>query len=251
MGIMDMFRSAPQQQPSPLDSKTGPGIEPNGVIPANTNVEDLNKKISTEPPKSPMAEFHDLFKNVPVDPNNPPKKSALDFDLDPQKMMDAAGKVDFTSILPAELLAKIKAGGDDAVAANILAMNLIAQKTYGQSAVAAAAITKEALKAARSEFASEIPAMLKALNLDAGLRDKNPLFEDPAVAPILEGLKSKILEKHPDATPQQLQTMAEGYVEKFAASFGKKPAVPKGKVGSRQTGEPDDDWETFLTPPTQ
>jgi len=250
MGIMDMFRSAPVQQSSPVQGKTGPGTDANGVVPPNTELPDPNKNPDGSP-KSPMAEFHDLFKLPVVDEKNPPKKSALDFDLDPQKMMEAAGKVDFASVLPAELMAKIKAGGEEAVAANILAMNLIAQKTYGQSAVAAAAITKEALKAARSEFASEIPAMLKALNLDAGLRDKNPLFEDPAVAPIIEGLKANILEKHPDATPQQLQQMAEKYVEKFAESFGKKPPASKTKSGPKQTGEADDDWESFLTPPTQ
>jgi hypothetical protein len=250
MGIMDIFRSAPAPQPGPLTAKTTPQTDANGVVPPNTDINDPNKNNAPADGgnKSPMAEFHDLFKVPVVDPKNPPKRSALDFDIDPQKMMEAAGKVDFASAIPAELLAKIKAGGEDAVTANILAMNIIAQKTYGQAAVAAAAITKESMKAARAEFASEIPAMLKALNLDAGLRDKNPLFEDPAVAPIIEGLKANILEKHPNATPQQLQSMAENYVEKFANSFSKKPTAPKGKTGSRQAGEPDDDWETFLTP---
>lgn len=237
---MQMIFGQKQTPQSPTDGKTGPGTEPNGVVPPETPPEP-------KPPESPMVEFHSLFKNEPPDPNKPTKTSALDFEIDPQKMMEAAGKVDFKSAIPAELLAKIQAGGEDAVAANLMAMNIIAQKAYGQSAVAAAAITKETLKQARQEFVSEIPAMLKALNLDSGLRDKNPLFEDPAVVPILDGLKTKLLDKHPDATPQQLQSMAEKYVEKFASAFGKKPAAPS--KGSKQAGGGDDDWEAFLNSP--
>lgn len=240
MSIMQaIFGPRPTPAVAPTDGLANPQVDNNGVVPPGTEVTKDDKN----PNPSPMAEFHELWKDVPVDPNAPPKKSALDFDIDPQKMMEAAGRVDFTSALSAELLQKLKAGGDDAVAASLVAMNTIAQKTYGQSAVAASAITKEMMKAARAEFAAEIPGMLKALNLDAGLRDKNPLFEDAAVAPIMEGLKTKMLEKHPTATPAQLQAMAEKYVEKFASSFTKKPASAPGT--KKQTGTPEDDWEDF------
>jgi hypothetical protein len=243
--VMDMFRGGtPMGNPNdpninkPGETHESPGTAPNGVVPPNQEGE------IKPTPASPMAEFEKLWETPPVDPNNPPNKSALDFEVNPKLMMEAAGKVDFASALPPEILAKIQAGGEDGVRASIMAMNLIAQKTYGQSAMATAAIVKEAVKAARNEFREEIPALLKAQNLNSALRDDNPLFSNPAVEPIMAGLKDQLLTKYPDATPAQLTQMAKKYVTKFAESFApqQKPAS-KGKL----SGDQDDDWEDFLT----
>lgn len=243
--VMDMFRGGtPLGNPNdpnvnkPGETHESPGTAPNGVVPPQ------KEEPKKEEPTSPMAEFEKLWDNDPEDPNNAPQKSALDFEVDPKLMMEAAGKVDFSSALPPEILQKIAAGGEDGVKASIMAMNIIAQKTYGQSAMATAAIVKEAVKAARNEFRDEIPALLKAQNLNSALRDDNPLFSNPAVEPIMSGLKDQLLVKYPNATPAQLTQMAKKYVTKFAESFSEKPKpATKGKLSGGQ----EDDWEDFLT----
>jgi hypothetical protein len=243
--VMDMFRGGtPMGNPNdpninkPGETFESPNTAPNGVVPPQ------NEEKKVQEPTSPMAEFEKLWENPVEDPNKPTQKSALDFEVDPKLMMEAAGKVDFASAIPTDLMQKISAGGEDGVRASIMAMNIIAQKTYGQSAMATAAIVKEAVKAARNEFRDEIPALLKAQNLNSALQDDNPLFSNPAVVPIMSGLKDQLLIKYPTATPAQLTEMAKKYVTKFAESFApKQKTTPKGKLA----GGEEDDWEDFLT----
>jgi hypothetical protein len=251
--IMDMFRGGtPAGNPNdpninkPGDTHVSDRTDVNGVVPPQPNTDPTKDQNKNPADQTPMAEFKDLWNDDPNKEKSDPSKSVMDFTVDPQKMMEAAAKVDFASAIPPEILQKIQAGGEEGVRASIAAMNVIAQRTYGQGAMATTAIVQEAVKAARAEMAAQIPALIRAQTLSNNLADDNPLFANPAVVPILDGLKDRFLVKYPDATPAQLTDMAKNYLSKFADSLAPKPAKTSGNK-SKTAGLPEDDWESFLT----
>jgi len=271
--IMDIFRGAPvnpQQTGGPQNSGN-PNTAPNGVVPpmdqnndpnaqnnpqsnpqgnqnnpqGNSNQADPNKKTT------PLDQFEKLWEPVKVDPNAS-GNTALDFNnIDPQKMMEAARKVDFSAILTPETQAAIGKGGEDGVKATIQAMNQVAQLVYGQSAMATTKIVGAAVETARNQFAAQIPDLVRAAALQNNLVKSNPVFQNPALAPIVEGLKSQFITKFPNATPDQLTTMAQEYFMGVAQAFPQLKVDPTKttKPVKNMTGKGEEDWGAFFDVP--
>lgn len=264
--IMDIFRGSPvnpQQQGGP--GPQGNNTDKNGVVPPNggpngdpQNPQNQNQNNdpnnqNQDPNKqkaAPLDEFKTLWEPVKADPNNP--DTGLDFNnIDPQKMMEAARKVDFTQILTPEIQASIAKGGEEGVKATISAMNQMNQLVYGQSAMATTKIVGAAVENARQEFAKQIPGLVKAAALQSNLVKANPVFQNPAVTPIVEGLKSQLLIKFPNATSDQLTEMAQSYFLGVAQSIpqpgtnSQNPDANKKKA-KNMTGKGDEDWGDFF-----
>lgn len=262
-GVMSMFSnllsgSANGQPPAqaPANGQGTQGTAPNpGNIPSNapnSGVSNANsapngtlpgtENTNPKPEATPLDQFSELWKNEPTDPNAP-KSNGIFNNVDPKKFMEAAGKIDFTKVITPEQLQAISTGGEGAVQAFASALNSVAQTTYAQSAFAATKITEQAMARARENLLAELPQHIKKQTVSDNLRAENPVFQNPAVQPIISALEAQLTVKFPQASAGEITTMAKQYVEALGSSFAPKPpASTGGKPGSRE----ETDWSTFL-----
>lgn len=255
-GIMSMFQNvfsggnqptpAPNANPNPPTPGNIPdgtpnsggtpnGAAPNGVLP--------NPDPNAKPAEAtPFADFAELWQPVKTDPNAPAPQSGVFGEIDPKKFQEAAGKIDFGKVVSPEMLAAISAGGEGAQQAFVTAMNKIAQGVYAQSAFATTKIVEQALNKSKESFLSELPTHIKKQTVTDSLRAENPIFNNPAVAPIISALEAQMTVKYPNATAPEITAMARQYVEQLGTSFAPKPKAES----SAKKGKGETDWSTFL-----
>ncbi len=252
MSLADMFKSvlapaAPAPAPATPPGVPVPGnitkqdptqvsatTAPNGTIPAQP------APVPTEPP-SPLAEFKDIWQ---PDPNAIPASAAAGFNIDPAKMFEAAKKTDFSRFMNPENLKAIAAGGEGAVKAMMDTMNGVAQAAYGQSAVAAAKIVEAALAKNKETFDAALPGLIRKHQVSDTLRTENPIFNNPAIQPIISALESQLMIKHPQATAAQINAEAKKYVEALGSSFAPKLVVDAATAAKAKN---EVDWTNFLS----
>jgi hypothetical protein len=226
---------APAPQPSPTNNlNTNPAPTPQNP-PGNTAPNGVVPPDGEKP--SPDAKFNELWQPVKKDK----EQTSPEDSLTPEKMLEAASKVDFTKVLDAESLAKIKAGGDDAVQALAQLLNRTGQAVYGQSTVVAQKLAERAVAKAREEFAAEVPNLVRRHSNREALLTDNAAFKDPAVAPIVQAVQTQLEQKFPNATAEELKTLAREY---FAHAAGKLNPTPVAPV---DPAKKDVDWDEWFT----
>lgn len=224
----------PAQNQPPAQPASSAVTAPNGTVPADGN---------TAAPASPTEKFKDLWDPVKTEEGKEPQQSQ---GLTPEKMLEAAGKVDFRKVLDQESLAKIKNGGDEAVGALADLLNKTAQTVYGQSTVVAQKLVENAVNEARAEFASQLPNLVRRQSAQEALLNENPAFKDPAVAPVVAAIQSQLQTKYPKATANELNEMAREY---FKTAAGVLSSDPKAEAAARatKTAAAGEDWEAWAT----
>lgn len=200
-----------------LDTKNSDGTAPNGVVPNN----DATKK-----EESPLDQFSTLWETNPDD-----KKSAefVPETLDLDKLKEIISKQDLTTSIPQELQSKINAGGEEANAAMLKIINHIAQQTMMQSTLAANKMLEVNSNKLVQAMMAKLPSLIKDHNVNNNLQEQNPLYSNPAVAPIIDAVRSQLTTKYPNATPKQLTEMANNFIDVLATSF--KPNTPNDTTG--------------------
>ncbi len=189
---------------------------------------------SSQQPANPLDEFKDLWKPA----ENAKPANTGDFDIDPDKFMEVANKMDFSQAVTPELMSKINAGGEDATKAFVEAMNNVAKATYGQNAIASAHLVQAAYKRAQADLSSQIESKMKSMGVSEVLTRDNPLYKHEAVAPVIEAVKAQLQTKYPQASNEELATMAKNY---FQSAMGVvAPATKQEPVST----EPD--WAKLL-----
>jgi hypothetical protein len=213
----------------------------NNPVPAGTQVSgvtDANGVVPKDSDASPLVEFKDLWQPTPTDPNAPKN---VPQGVSPEKLMEAASKVDFSKVLDQESLAKIAAGGQEAVIALSTLLNKTAQQVYGQSMVVTSRIVDQAVQEATARFAASVPSLVRNQSVNENLFAKNPALQDPAVAPVVQAIQSQLAEKYPKASSLELVAMAErilsGAAEKFA---------PQKASETKPQGRAEEDWSAYL-----
>lgn len=225
--------ATPATQPatptSQLNQNPGTTAPQNGTIPATLPNEGTSG--------SPAVDFAKLW-DTPANPDQTNK--SLFANIDPAKIQEAAGKIDFAKVVSPEILARIQAGGADASAALVEAMNRTAQTVYGQSAVATTQIVDRAVQEAMGRFEQTLPNHIKKQTASDSLRSQNKFLSNPAIAPVVNAVQTQLMGQFPNASPEELNQMTMQYVQQFAdvVTPKKSPKETKGK---------DDgfDWEAF------
>lgn len=227
MSIMDTFRSAfggnsqqPQQpqvnQPGNLPAQQPVMMSqgsPDGQIPGG-------QAIPQEQEKSPFAEFEKMW-----DPKVPVNGEVLDgpikFQIDPGKVQQSARNIDFTKQITPALLAQIKAGGEGATDAMLQAMNEMAQTVFAQTMMANTKVLESGLESSHQRSQKTLPDQIRKQNIGATLREDNPLFSNPATAPMLQMLESQLTSQFPNATGAEISAHARKYLSTFAGEITK------------------------------
>ena len=211
-------------------TQSSPQTAPNGMVPTQTPTAE-----------TPFDTFKDIWqtpKNDGTDPNAP-----MFAGVDPKKLMESAGKVDFAKIIPAESLAAISAGGEPAQKAFASAMNLVAQSLYAQSAFATTKIVDEAMTRQREQFNSNLPSLITSHTANASLVKSNPLLSNPAVTPLVDALRETLIRKNPNATPDEITGQVTDYFNALGTSFAPKPPVDPAAARAAKS----EDWSSFLS----
>ena len=221
----------PANNPAPAPAHSSSQTAPNGTVPPGGN--EGGKE-------SPEDKFSKLWETTPTDPN---AKKDEPTGLTPQQMLEAAAKVDFAKVVDKETLAKITAGGEDAAAALVQALNKVSQQTYAQTVLVADKLITAQVEKATENFASKVPDLVKRQRVQDDLIKDNPAFKDPAVAPVVGLIQNQLAEKFPTATADEIKQMAMEYFQGAAQKL-----VPPKKSGNTTVKEnQDDDWEDWLT----
>lgn len=153
----------------------------------------------------------------------------------------AAGNINLSSILPPELVGKAL-GGDQGAFVEII--NKSTQMAFMMAYQASMQGVKPAVEARFADFSKEMPSTFKKLSVDATLQG-DPLLSNPAMKPVVDGLRSQILAKHPDASPQQLQQAISEYLKALGISI--TPPAPGQERNASHGPSKTVDWDNFLS----
>lgn len=198
----------PQPQPQQQQVNNGPG----------SSMQLLNDPLQQQKQDSPLDAFTDLWKNDPngqqtnVDPFSQPL-----FQTDPQKIMEAASKQNFTANIPPELMQKVLAGNDPQALVEVI--NNVAQQSLALSLQLQTATTEQAGSRIGQRFNQAFGDKFKEHTLRSTKPD-NPALNHPAAAPMLEMLRERMRVKNPDKSAAEINQMAEQYFTEWAGMFG-------------------------------
>lgn len=267
MSIMDKlfgaFQAPQQQQPSQAQQQQAPN--PNapalpGNIPAvNNNPASPNNPTApaaavaatgntpnngaAAPEPQGLDKFTDLW-NL-TDAQKPQAHESPFANVTPEALQKIAGQTDFSKVVTPEMMTAISAGGEQAAAAMIQAMNAVAQQTYAQSAEASIKLINKAVETNREQLLSELPTLVKQQNVTDNLRTKNPIFNHPAAKPMLETLQQQLQLKNPTATAEQIRSQAEEFLIGFAQSANPQQQQQQQQSGPNKSGKGQMDWSDW------
>jgi hypothetical protein len=231
MNIIDMFRGTPPVSPSVPAQNLGPDGKPiqqqqlgpdgNPLVPGATNTPPQDQDVN----KSPLAEFGKLWDTEPLKEGQQPKPDLNDpnsivpnLQIDPKRLSDAAKRIDFSRVIDQEL-AKKALGGD--VAAFSQVINSVAQASFANMSMVSSRIVENALRQFTPKLLNEsLPHSIRKFSVGDALVSSNKIFNDPAVAPMLEMLKSQLQIKYPQASTKEIGEIANRYMQSLAKAVG-------------------------------
>jgi hypothetical protein len=258
MGLFDIFTQAPAQAPAPgaapaapaapAPTPANPGNIPNptGAVTAQTPGMEANGTVPAAAPadNSPMAEFSTLWDTAPTDPNAAPAPAAPTA-LTAESIQQVVAKANFAGSVTPEVMAAISEGGEGAQAAFVAAINSAAQQAVTQSIMASNKLNEKAMADALAAHQAKLPDLLRKQADSDHMKTANPLFDNPAVKPVIEATQQQLRLKYPNATPAELTDMTTNYINAMGQAF----APPAPTVNDNGAGETD--WSVFMQTPTQ
>lgn len=241
MGIMDMFRPAPQQPaPAPAQGQQQPAsqqVVPGSTMNQNNPGADPTKQQGSA--NSPLDSFASIWQNKSNsegDPNTDPFSGPL-FNADPNAIREAAGKADFLSSLPQELIQKAMSGNDPQAFLEVI--NKVAQNSLAMAVQLSTATAEQAGTKLGERFKKATPGMVKDAQL-SGMRSDNPVLQNPAAEPMLQMIRERIRRNNPDLPAQEIQSQAEKFLTTFAQELS--GTTKQSAEGTKQEGQ---DWAAW------
>lgn len=215
MGIMETLfgsKSAAPAAPAPQAPASQAGTEAPSAGAAQGGEEQ----------KSALDVFKESFK-LP-ESNAKPVDSRIFGDVDPKKVMESAGQVNFLQVADPKDIELVKAGGEEATKAMARILQAATSATYGQSAIASTQLIEQAAAKLEEKLMSKLPSQVRNTLVDTSLATANSAFNHPAVAPLVQIAKDNFIRANPTASPEQITSMTTEYMKAVAEAFGEKPA---------------------------
>jgi hypothetical protein len=235
MSIMDHFRSPPPSQAAaPTPNAGAAPVVANPTAPTTPPT-------SVDPSVTPLEPFAKIWEN---DPNyKAPGSDPIFAPSNPKALLEAAQSLDFSSMIPQELMARIANGGQEAQLALTEALKITGSHVYAQNAHATTEIVKQALAAQEKNLIAKLPLYLKNNTITNSLEQLNPALSHPATAPYVKQVQEQMQMKFPNATPQEITKQVSNYFDAIGKITNGKPAADAA-LAAANAGE---DWEKFLT----
>lgn len=213
---MNFFGLLGNKQPAAASAATAPA-DTNAAAAANTtagneaaNGSDQQQQQQVTP-ESLLDKHKDLWQ-----PSTTEQQEVQPlFAADQSKLMEAAGKLDFTKLIKPEQLQAIARGGDEAAQAFMQAINTVGQAGFANALSANVKLIEQALERKEAEFEARIPGAIKSFNIESSL-DGDPVLKHPAARPVVGAIAKAMAIKNPDATPGELQEAALNLLREIA-----------------------------------
>ncbi len=136
--------------------------------------------------------------------------------MDTKALMETVGKMDFTKAIAPELLDKASKGDAPSLAALV---NQAAQAGFAQATLTTGNIVKDALTRQADAFKNEVmPDILRRHEISLGMKE-NPLYSNPAVAPLLKSVEDQLTVKFPTASADEIKTHAKTIFDSMAGEI--------------------------------
>jgi len=233
MGIMDMFKIAPQQQQtqpqqtqqqtikSQPDNPTNPGTLPG----ANPN--DPAK--STE---SPLDSYQKMFDNASKNSDI----QAPNFSIDPTVLADVSSRMDFTKGINPELIQKASSGDINAM---MQVIQEVGRNSYRASLEHTTKLTDTHL-GQRSEYETKRLQQGVKQQLTSDALASNANYKHPVVAAELNRIAKQFQNspEYADATPQEIAEAAKNYLNEINSAMNPKDPK-KDSAGNNKPAEID------------
>jgi hypothetical protein len=251
--IMSMFRRGPTDQSTQLPApQPATNVADNPTVPSsNTPTSDGTKAAFPEIKSgeaSPLANFDTLWQNDTTKEADVPPSLAPKFNLDHAGIMSAAQKIDFTSHIAPDLVAKAMSGD---AAAFLAVINQAGQLGFANATIASGTLVQNSLSNAQQVLHTNVlPAALREQAVHAAINASNPIFSDPSVAPMLDMLKTRLAATYPHAPPQEIAATAVRYLnsmsQKLVSSTG--GTIVSGNQTTQQGFRPakEENWASFF-----
>lgn len=238
MSIMDIFKTAPAKADSTATTTTQPASQPaKQNLSENPPTKAADGKMpGTDPAgENPLDAYKKLFDNTATST----EIEAPTFSLDPKVLGDVSRKMDFTRGVNQEALQKATSGD---VGALLEVIKQVSQNSYRAAMEHSTALTDSHLKQ-RGDFESK--------KLERGVNKKltetalanTPNYSHPVVKAELNRIASQIAAANPDASPQEVASTAQKYLNDLYSALNPESGKPKGK----EQGEADTDWSKYLS----
>lgn len=191
---------------------------------------------SNPPPQAPKAPdpvdiFSKMFDNT-TSADAPPA-----FTLDPAQLSTVANGQDFLRGVDPELLTKANSGDSTAM---VQMMQQVSRNAY-QAALAHTTKLTESFVTAREGFSAKSLGTKIRGELTVNALTGTPNFQNPGVRKLLVNVAQSLEKEHPDATPEQIATMARQAVTEAANAVNPATGAPTDPRVKQPTN-----WETFF-----
>lgn len=259
MGLFD-FMAAPQAPRQQLPASQQPAAQPAtpSAQPAATATPAVQGSTADPsgtpaPVTSPLDKFSSLWQTTATGGEQATDKSYVS--MDPAKLAEATGKLNFTAGLQPEQLQAVFSGGDQAVQAFQTALNSTAQQSFQTAMIGASRLIEQALKSQRQDVLGEIPGLFKNQMLTSQVFEENPALSHPSVRPLIEVLQTQFAAKFPEASNSELRKMAADYLTQTASlvsgkgSAAELPAISASAQFGAQGAGTQPDWDNFFSTP--
>lgn len=179
--------------------------------------------------------------HTPVDPKDvkPQFDPSTLFNLDPTKLDEAIGNIDFTQGISQEDAAAIVQGGEGALVALRNIVNGATRQAFKNSTIATTKMVESGISKSLPAVDDRVKNHLRTSEVRASLRESNPAFNSPHAAVMLDVLQDKFIAKYPNASADEITRMATEFLQDFGSQFAPKapvnPNAPK-----------DTDWERWF-----
>lgn len=218
-----------QQQPSQLPA----GIQP------EQQQQTVQQPASPQGVQSPLDKFNSLWQINPQDVSSEGKQFIT---VDPAKLAEATGKLNFAAAVPQDTIQAILSGGEQAVTAFQQALNAVAQQVFQTAMLGSGRLVESALKQARSDVLSQIPQVLKQEMVMGTMQRNFPGINHPSVKPLMAVLQSQFASQFPEASPEEIQQMAAEYLTGVSKLLAKPDEDRSSKAKAGEI-----DWSNFFS----
>ena len=223
MKFSDIFRSSSPTEPAPTP------VEPKQEEPTGVEV-------------SPLESFKDIWQSDTAETEQDDADLSSLFSIDPEKINSTVSNIDFTKSLDPQVLESIAAGGEDAQKAFVASLNSVARDVFSQSMLANGMLVKQALTKAQDKIDARTSRNYNRLKASEAITSSNPLFKDPAVAPMVSAIQEQLHKKYPEADSESIKQQAEDYLLKFADVI----RGPSDRARQEESTAKETDFSNFL-----
>lgn len=263
-GIFDMFRAGasgqppvqqpngnPNPAPNPNANPNDPGQNPQQVT--QNTPKQQGQPTGDDTNKSPLADFAKLWENdpvkdgQPVEPNWDEASSLVpEVKIDPKKLVEAAKRIDFSKAIDPALVQKALKEGDVGAFNSII--NSVLQASFANMAMASSRISENMSRSmAQKILDGALPHHLRKHAVSSKVAEDNPIFNDPAVAPMLSMLEGQMRVKYPKASPAEISSKAKQMLTAMSTVINPGSGTPNsgGKGGGKKNTQEDINWAEF------